>query len=126
MRIKPTHLRACAEVLDEDHPDASTATKAVLEKFIELTNEDITYAAVRQYVSQVDGTAMYMGYGGFPTKAAAVKAAEKGTVGIPGYGALAVVPVRSHASQLAKLKSLDDLPEHLGPSHWSRIKESIA
>lgn len=125
MRIKPTHLKKCAEALDGDHLDALSAARAVIEEIDRLRAEDITYIAVRQYDSPISG-AQYMGYGPFPTKAAAQKAAEHGTVGIPGFGLLAIVPMRSHSSQLAKLKSLDELDPHLAGHHWTRIKEKVS
>lgn len=126
MRIKPTHLKAAAAILqDGDFADATEAAKAVIEEIDRLRAEDRTFMVVRQYVSQADRTPMYMGYGPFPTFNAAQKAAEKGHVGYPGMGVVAVVPVTSYESVQAKLSTLDDLGEHVKGSHWAILREKV-
>lgn len=126
MRLKPTHLREAVQVLTEGQfESAEEAAKAVIATVDELRAKDTTYAVVRQYNSQVSGP-MYMGYGGFPTFAAAQKAIETGRVGLAGYGAVAVVPMKSTEAVDAKFKDIDDLSDHVGATQWARFKEQIA
>lgn len=121
MRIKPTHLKACAAVLESgDFANAEEAAKAVIDMIDNLRSEDINYVAVRQYSPH-----HVMGYGPFPTRNAATKAAEAGRVGLAGEGLLTVVPLRSYESQMARMKALDELPTHMGENHWARIKERL-
>lgn len=124
MNIKPTHLRACSELLQEgEFENATEAARAVIKKVDELRSDDITYVAVREYKAASGST--YMAYGPYPTMGAARKAAEAGQVGIPGFGALAIVPVKSPQAHDAKLKAIDQFAEHIKGSHWALIREKV-
>jgi hypothetical protein len=125
VRIKPTHLRECAKVLQEgDFANAEEAAKAVVQTIDRMRAEDNTFAVVRQYNSPVSGP-LYMGYGPYPTFNAAQKAIETGRVGLPGFGAVAVVPMKSSESVDAKFDSLDSLGDHIGGAHWARVREKV-
>ena len=126
---KPTHVKKVAERLESgEFVDAIDAAKGVLHLAEDLKAEDLTFTVVRQYDLPDNGDgpgAVYMGYGPFPTRNAAVKAIEKGGAGVPGMGKVAIVPVRHPKHWEAKIKSVDELPKDTPQNHITRINERL-
>lgn len=124
MRLVPSHIKAVEEVLTNgDFETAKDAAKAVIRALDDRRADDVSHVVVRQYVSKVDGQAMYMGYGPFSNLGDAERAVEKNHVGLAGFGTVAIVPLRSEKSQLAKLKEIDDFSAHSGGNVWKYVKE---
>lgn len=126
VKIKPTHLRKAAEVLEEgDFADSTEAARAVIKAVDALRADDITYMVVRQYVSKVDRSPTYMAYGPYSTFNEGTRAIEAGRVGLVGFGVVAVVPVKSPQAVDAKFKEIDQLPDHVKGSHWAILREKV-